>query len=236
MKASAPEGKNGAPAAEALAVPLAEGSVSGLFIAPPKPRAVYLLAHGAGAGMRHPFLASVAAELAEASVATLRFQFPYMEAKRGRPDSAPVAEATVAAALGEAERRLPKVPLFAGGKSFGGRMSSQAAAHGLLPRVRGLIFLGFPLHPPGQPSDVRGEHLSAVTVPLLFLQGTRDEFARRDLLETLAARLGTRATLHLVPDAGHSFHVPASSGRSDADVRAELVRTTAAWMEAVISG
>jgi predicted alpha/beta-hydrolase family hydrolase len=213
-----------------------EESVSGLLLVPAKPRAAYVLAHGAGAGMTHPFLAAVAAELGERGVATLRYQFPYMEARKRRPDPPVVAEAAVVAAVAEAATMLPDLPLFAGGKSFGGRMTSQAAAHGLLPAVRGLAFLGFPLHPPGKPSATRADHLSAVTVPMLFLQGARDEFADLGLLEPVVKRLAGRATLHLFPDADHSFHVPARSGRKDADVRAELVEALAAWMGKITAG
>jgi len=206
--------------------------VSGLLQGPAQPRSCYVLAHGAGAGMRHPFMAAVAADLDALGIATLRYQFPYMEQRSKRPDPPARCHATVRAAVTEAARLLPGVPLFAGGKSFGGRMTSQAQALSPLPGVHGLAFLGFPLHPPGKPSVERGEHLLDVHIPMLFLQGARDEFASLDLLQALLVRLGERATLRLSADADHSFHVPARSGRSDAQVRSELLRELAAWMEA----
>src|SRR5688572_1985596 len=204
--------------------------ISGLFQVPPDARACYVLAHGAGAGMAHPFMAAVAEGLAERGIATLRYQFLYMEQRSKRPDPPKVAHTAVRAAVAEAARRLPDVPLFAGGKSFGGRMTSQAQAAAPLPGVRGLVFLGFPLHPPGKPSNERAKHLFDVSIPLLFLQGTRDEFADLQLLEPLCRELGARATLKLFPDADHSFHVPARSGRKDSEVRAELLDTMAQWM------
>jgi hypothetical protein len=204
--------------------------VSGLLLAPAGARACYVLAHGAGAGMTHPFMASVAAELAARHIATLRYQFPYMEAGARRPDPPRLAQATVRAAVAEAARLLPALALVAGGKSFGGRMTSQAQAASRLPGVRGLAFLGFPLHPSGRPSDERAAHLSDVTVPMLFLQGTRDALADVTLLGPLVERLGPRASLRLFDDADHSFHVPARSGRKDADVRAEMLDALAGWM------
>jgi uncharacterized protein len=204
--------------------------VSGLLLAPADARACYVLAHGAGAGMAHPFMAAVAAELALRRIATLRYQFPYMEARAKRPDPPRLAQATVRAAVAEAARRLPALSLVAGGKSFGGRMTSQAQAELPLPGVRGLAFLGFPLHPSGRPSDQRGAHLFDVTVPMLFLQGTRDALADLALLRPLIERLGPRASLRLLEDADHSFHVPARTGRKDADVRAEMLDALATWM------
>jgi uncharacterized protein len=180
--------------------------------------------------MTHPFMAAAGSELAERGIATLRYQFPYMEQGSKRPDSPKVAHATVRAAVLEAARLLPAIPLFAGGKSFGGRMTSQAQAASALPGVRGLVFLGFPLHPPGQPGDERAKHLFDVQIPMLFLQGTRDEFARLDLLEPLCERLGPRATLKPFPDADHSFHVPARSGRKDSEVLKEMLDTIANWI------
>jgi len=209
--------------------------VSALLEAPPGARACYVLAHGAGAGMAHPFMANVAKGLAKRGVATLRYQFPYMEQGSKRPDAPGLAQATVRAAVAEAARLLPGVPLFAGGKSFGGRMTSRAQAETPLPGVRGLAFLGFPLHPPGQPSDERAKHLFDVQIPMLFMQGTRDEFADLRLLEPLVERLGARATLKLFQDANHSFHVPARSGRTEPEVRAELLDTLADWIETVRS-
>jgi predicted alpha/beta-hydrolase family hydrolase len=210
----------------------AERTVSGLLILPKGARALYVLAHGAGAGMAHPFMAAISAALAERRIATLRYQFPYMERGSRRPDSPALAEATVRAAVVEARALAPSLPLFAGGKSFGGRMTSQAEAHGPL-GVAGLAFLGFPLHPPGAPGDKRGEHLAAVKIPMLFLQGTKDEFAGLDLLQPLVKRLGRKAKLHLIEDGNHSFRVPAKSGRKEADVIAELADTLAGWMEGI---
>jgi uncharacterized protein len=212
------------------------GRVSGLLQAPRDARACLVLAHGAGAGMKHPFMAGVAAGLAERGVATLRYQFPYMERGAKRPDAPGVAQAAVRAAAGEAARLLPGLPLFAGGKSFGGRMSSQAQAVSPLPGVRGLAFLGFPLHAPGKASNERGEHLLSVNVPMLFLQGSRDDFADMALLAPLVERLGARALLKVFVDADHSFHVPARSGRTDAEVREDLLGALAGWMEAVALG
>jgi len=224
------------PQAKPEPITISDGAirVSGLLQAPPQSRACYVLAHGAGAGMAHPFMAAVATELAERGIATLRYQFPYMEAGSKRPDSPKVAQAAVRAAVAEAARRLPKQPLFAGGKSFGGRMTSQAQAATPLAGVRGLIFLGFPLHPAGRPSHERAEHLFAIDVPMLLLQGTRDALAALDELEPLARRLGRRATLRLYEGADHSFHVPARSGRTDAQVRGEMLDAVAAWVEKVV--
>ena len=208
--------------------------VSGLLQAPPDARACYVVAHGAGAGMAHPFMAAIAAALAQRGVATLRYQFPYMERGSKRPDAPKLAHATVRAAVAEASRRLPNLPLFAGGKSFGGRMTSQAQAASPLPGVRGLVFLGFPLHPAGKPSDERAQHLSEVRIPMLFLQGTRDALADLQLVQALVARLGARATLKLFQDADHSFHVPARTGRKDSEVMAEMMDALAQWIDMVI--
>ena len=207
-----------------------ERSVSGLFQVPADARACLVLAHGAGAGMEHPFMASVAQGLGERGIATLRYQFPYMERGSKHPDAPHLAHAAVRAAAAEAVRLVPGLPLFAGGKSFGGRMSSQAQAESALPGVRGIAFLGFPLHPPGRPSDERGTHLFEVNVPMLFLQGSRDELAGLALLQPLVARLGTRATLKVFADADHSFHVPARSGRKDDEVKVELLDALAGWI------
>ena len=209
--------------------------VSGLLLAPPNARACYVLAHGAGAGMEHPFMASVAEGLAERRIATLRYQFPYMERGSKRPDAPQLAHAAVRAAIAEISRLAPDLALVAGGKSFGGRMTSQAQAASPLPGVRGIAFLGFPLHAPGRPSDDRGKHLFDVQIPMLLLQGTRDEFADLQLLEPLVKKLGARATLKLFPDADHSFHVPARSGRIDADVRAEMLDVLAGWIDMVVN-
>jgi predicted alpha/beta-hydrolase family hydrolase len=222
--------------ASAVTIAVADGrTVSSLLQTPKGARACYVLAHGAGAGMQHAFMQAVAADLAERGIATLRYQFPYMEKGSRRPDPPKLAQATVRAAVGEAARLLPKVPLFAGGKSFGGRMTSQAQAAVPLPGVRGLAFRGFPLHPAGRPSQERGKHLFDVTIPMLFLQGTRDQLALPDQIEPLCQSLGGRATLSSVQDADHSFHVPARIGRKDADVRGEVLDILAAWIDRVIA-
>src|SRR5438093_8378657 len=210
------------------------GDVSALLVRPPDARLLYVLAHGAGAGMRHAFLEAIAQRLAERGIATLRYQFPYMERRAGRPDPPAVAAATVRAAVTEAARVAPGLPLVAGGKSFGGRMTSTAQAEAPLPGVRGLLFLGFPLHPPGKPGDSRAEHLAQVQVPMLFLQGSRDDFADLKLLRPVVKRLGERATLHIVEDGDHSFHVLKRSGRTDGDVMGELVGTIADWTRRLV--
>ena len=204
--------------------------VSALLQVPKGARACLVLAHGAGAGMTHPFLAAVAQQLADSGVASLRFQFPFMEQRRKRPDTPPVAHGAVRAAVTEALRLFPDLPLFAGGKSFGGRMTSQAHSLSPLPGVRGLVFVGFPLHPAGSPSQTRAEHLFNIQVPMLFLQGTRDALAEMSQVEALCKALGSRATLLPLPNADHSFHVPARSGRTDTDIRNELVSALAAWI------
>jgi uncharacterized protein len=206
------------------------GQVSGLFWAPANARACYVFGHGAGAGMAHPFMACIAEGLAERGIATLRYQFPYMERGSKRPDPPRLAHAVVRAAVAEAQRLAPGLPLFAGGKSFGGRMTSQAQAAAPLTGVQGLIFLGFPLHPAGRPSDERGKHLFDVRIPMLFLQGSNDKLAELRLLEPLARQLGSRAMLQPFADADHSFHVPARTGRKDADVRVELLDALAGWI------
>jgi predicted alpha/beta-hydrolase family hydrolase len=208
----------------------AERGVSGLLLAPGNARACYVFAHGAGAGMTHPFMEAVARELSERGIATLRYQFPYMENRAKRPDPPPIAHAAVRAAVAEAARSFPDTPLFAGGKSFGGRMTSQAQAAEPLAGVRGLAFFGFPLHPAGKPSAERAKHLFDVKIPMLFLQGTRDALASLEELQPVIKRLGERASLHLLDDADHSFHVPARSGRKDPDVRREMLDAFAAWI------
>ena len=208
--------------------------VSALLQVPRDARACYVLAHGAGAGMAHPFMAAIANGLAERGIATLRYQFPYMERGSKRPDTPALARATVRAAVSEASRLHPQLPLVAGGKSFGGRMTSQAQAAAPLPGVRGLVFLGFPLHPAGRPSDERARHLFDVRIPMLFLQGTRDALADVQLVRRLAGQLGTLATLKLFDDADHSFHVPARTGRNDADVRGEVMDALAGWVERIV--
>lgn len=185
--------------------------------------------------MNHPFMATVAADLALRGIATLRYQFPYMERGTKRPDPPQLAQATVRAAVAAALKALPKLPLIAGGKSFGGRMTSQAQAKASLPGVRGLAFLGFPLHPAGKPSQDRAKHLFDVKIPMLFLQGTRDTLAMLDQLEPLCQTLGGRATLKLFQDADHSFHVPARTGRKDVQVRGEVLDALVAWIDATIT-
>jgi predicted alpha/beta-hydrolase family hydrolase len=185
--------------------------------------------------MTHPFMAAVATELAERGIATLRYQFPYMEQRARRPDPPKLAHATVRAAAGEAARLVPELPLIAGGKSFGGRMTSQAQAAAPLPGVRGLAFLGFPLHPAKRPSDERAAHLFDVHVPMLFLQGTCDQLADMQLLQSVINRLGKGASLHLIQDADHSFHVAARTGRKDADVRGEMLDTFVRWTSDVVA-
>ena len=210
-------------------------SVSAVLCAPSgpvEPWAGYVFAHGAGAGMEHGFMASFANGLAERGIATLRYQFPYMEQGSKRPDAPKAAHAAVRAAVAQAVQLLPGLPLFAGGKSYGGRMTSQAQALSPLPGVRGLVFVGFPLHPADKPSDERATHLFEIDLPMLFLQGTRDELAALDLLEPLLMRLGERAMLALFEDADHSFHVRARSGRSDAQTLEAMLDTMATWARA----
>ncbi len=217
-----------------IAVGERAGEVSGLLLRPGGARLLYVLAHGAGAGMRHPFLESIAQRLAERSIATLRYQFLYMEQRGRRPDPPAVAAATVRAAVAEAARVAPGLPLIAGGKSFGGRMTSTAQAVAPLPGVRRLVFLGFPLHPPGRPDTKRAEHLAAVGIPMLFLQGDRDEFADLKLLRPVVTGLGERATLHLVEGGDHSFHVLKRSGKTDADVMGELTEAIVGWTTGIV--
>ena len=209
--------------------------VSGLLQTPPGARACYVFAHGAGAGMDHPFMAGVAKELALRGIATLRYQFPYMERGARRPDPPQQAQATVRAAVAAALDLLPGLPLIAGGKSFGGRMTSQAQAKAALHGVCGLTFLGFPLHPAGRPSQDRAVHLFEVRIPMLFLQGTRDTLAALDQLEPLCKKLGTCATLKLFADADHSFHVPVWTGRKDAQVLGDVLDALAVWLDSVIA-
>jgi len=221
-------------AAEPLRIALPQGDpVSGLLDCPSHPQAAVVLAHGAGAGMQHMFMASLAQGLAARDVATLRFQFPFAEHGGKRPDPPAVAQAAVRSAVAHAAQRLPGVPLFAGGKSFGGRMSSQAQAEEPLPDVRGLVFVGFPLHPASKPGLVRAAHLQQVHLPMLFLQGTRDALADLALMRRMHGTLGNHATLHVVEGADHAFHVLARSGRTDGEVLQELLDTMAGWMRGV---
>jgi predicted alpha/beta-hydrolase family hydrolase len=208
------------------------GVVSALLLRPSGAQACYVFAHGAGAGMTHAFMERVAAGLCDRGVATLRYQFPYMENGSRRPDAPPLAHAAVRAAVAEAARSCPGLALFAGGKSFGGRMTSQAQAVAPLAGVRGLAFLGFPLHPAGKPSDTRAGHLGDVHVPMLFIQGTRDKLAELPLLEPVVKRLGPSASLHRVAEADHTFHVLARSGRNDLEVMSEIVEQLSVWIAA----
>jgi predicted alpha/beta-hydrolase family hydrolase len=207
-----------------------ERSVSGLLEQPAKAKACYVIAHGAGAGMMHPFMQAVANGLHERRIATLRYQFPYMEQGTKRPDRPALAQATVRAAVAAAAQLAPKLPLFAGGKSFGGRMTSQAQAEHPLTRVRGLIFLGFPLHAAGKPSADRAEHLNKIDIPMLFLQGTRDTLAGLSLLQPALSALGPIATLETFEAADHSFHVPVKSGRNDTQVLALVLDAIETWI------
>ena len=211
------------------------GRVSGLLLRPERATCLLVLAHGAGAGMEHPFLAGASRRLAEGGVATLRYQFPYVEQGRRRPDPPPVLVATVRAAVAAAGEVASGVPLLAGGKSLGGRMTSSAAVDAGLPGVRGLVFLGFPLHPPGKPSTERADHLERVRVPMLFLQGTRDPFAALDLLRPICRRLGDRVTLHEIEGADHGFHVPRSAGRGQEQVLDELAAAVVDWARRLLS-
>jgi len=210
------------------------GEVSALLLRPPRARLLLVLAHGAGAGMRHAFLESVAERLAARRIASFRHQFPYTEQGRRAPNPPAVLIATVRAAVDAAAKAAPDLPLLAGGKSMGGRMTSLAASAAALPGVRGLVFLGFPLHAAGRPSRERGAHLADVGLPMLFLQGTRDKLADLDLLRPLCADLGPRATLHVVDGGDHSFHVPKRSGRSDADALDELADRIESWTATLV--
>jgi len=219
-----------------LEIEAGSSTVSALLLRPDHARACFVFAHGAGAGMTHAFMEEAATGLAARGLATLRYQFPYMEKASKRPDPPAVAHATVRAAVAEALKVCSGLPLIAGGKSFGARMTSQAQAKMPLAGVRGLGFFGFPLHPAGKPSQERADHLADVHVPMLFLQGARDKLAELNLLEPVVDRLGESATLHLVEGADHSFHVPARSGRNDREVMAEILDAFAAWSSALDAG
>lgn len=233
MLRSATAGTGAADLPQALRIEVGSGSsVGGLLQVPAAPRACLVLAHGAGAGMDHPFMVALAGALAGHGVATLRYQFPYRERGSKRPDPPALAHAAVRAAVACAAERLPQVKRYAGGKSFGGRMTSQAQADAALPGVAGLVFVGFPLHPAGRPASDRADHLGGVGLPMLFLQGTRDALAELPRMQALTEQAALRATLVLIAEADHSFHVPRGSGRSDADVIEELAAAAAAWMNA----
>lgn len=209
------------------------GAVSALLVRPDAPRACFVFAHGAGAGMKHSFMEAFANGLGERSIASLRYQFPYVEKGSKRPDPPAVAQATVRAAAAKAAQIFPDLSLIAGGKSFGGRMTSQAQAAAPLPGVRGIAFVGFPLHPAGKPSTDRADHLAKVNIPMLFLQGSRDTLAEVALIEPVVQRLGPRAMLHLVDGADHSFHVLARSGRNDREALGEILDAFVNWAGAV---
>ncbi|MQA91584.1 MAG: alpha/beta hydrolase [Gemmatimonas sp.] len=217
-----------------LKLTLGDRSVSALLLTPPNPRALYIVAHGAGAGMEHPFITAISRELGERGIATLRFNFPYMDGPRRRLDAKPVLHSSVRAAVTLGTAELPEVPIIAGGKSMGGRMTSAAQAEEPMPGVRGLVFLGFPLHPPKRLGTERADHLDQVDVPSLFLQGTRDTLADLELMGEVTAKLGRRATLHVVDGADHGFHVLKRSSRSDSEVIEELADTIADWLPAAI--
>lgn len=222
---------------EPVSIAIEDGSrVSGLLQVPSAPRACFVFAHGAGAGMQHAFMTAFASDLAARAIATLRYQFPYMERGSKRPDAPATAHAAVRAAVAEAARLVPGLALVAGGKSFGGRMTSQAQSVAPLADVRGLVFVGFPLHPAGKPADTRGAHLRDVAIPMLFLQGTRDELADLALLRPVVTQLGARASLRLFDDADHAFHVLARTGRKDAEVRAEMADVVASWIDTIREG
>jgi uncharacterized protein len=216
--------------AQRIGIAVRDGHVSGLFLRPPEAKALYLFAHGAGAGMTHRAMESNARGLAERGIATLRYQFPYMEKGSHRPDPPMVAHAAVRAATEKAVELAPDLALFAGGRSFGGRMTSQAQSIEPLTGVRGLAFLGFPLHPAGKPGIERAEHLAGIKIPMLFVSGDRDALAELDLLQPVVSGLGERATLHLVAHADHSFKVAAKSGRTSVDAEAEALDALAGWM------
>ena len=216
--------------AERLKIAVGAETVSGLLLRPPNANALYLFAHGAGAGMSHKAMESNAQGLAERGIATLRYQFLYMEKGSGRPDPPKLAQAVVRAAAAEAARLAPGLPLYAGGRSFGGRMTSQAQADAPLPEVRGLAFLGFPLHPAGKPGIERAEHLSRISIPMLFVSGDRDALAETELLRPVVAALDDKARLHLVPHADHSFKAAAKSGRTSAQAEAEALDAIAEWI------
>lgn len=221
---------------QSVSIRLDDGQrVSGLLQAPPDASACCVLAHGAGAGMGHPFMAAIADGLAGRGIAVVRYQFPYMERGGRRPDAPALAQATVRAAVTEAARLVPGCAIFAGGKSFGGRMTSEAQAASPMPGVRGLVFLGFPLHPAGRPSAERGRHLLAVNLPMLFLQGTRDALAELTRVQALVEQLGPRARLELVPEGDHSFHLPARAGRTDVEARAGILDALTGWINEVLS-
>ena len=222
-------------ASRELRIDLPDGDeMSALFDRPATPRSLLVLAHGAGAGMAHPFLEALSGELNSAGIATLRYQFPYMEKRRKVPDKPAVLTAAVRAVVDKAKELAPTLPLFAGGKSMGGRMTSTATSEHPLEGVKGLVFFGFPLHPPNRPGTKRAGHLSRVTVPMLFLQGTRDAFADLQLLRPICAQLGSRATLEVVEGADHSFHVLKTSGKNDAEVLHDLAGCVAAWTSQVL--
>jgi predicted alpha/beta-hydrolase family hydrolase len=216
---------------QALDIAFGDERVSGLLLRPEGAKALYLFAHGAGVGMNHPSMATNAQGLAERGIATLRYQFPYMEKGGKRPDPPPVAQATVRAAATAARQVAADLPLFAGGRSYGGRMSSQAQASAPLPGVRGLAFLGFPLHPPGAPGFSRAAHLERLTIPMLFVSGDRDPLADLDLLKSVVGGLGERATLHLIEGGDHGLRVLARSGRTNEEAQAEALDTMADWMK-----
>ena len=219
-----------------LGITVGDVQVSGLLLRPDEANALYVFAHGAGVGMNHPSMASNAQGLAARGIATLRFQFPYMEKGGGRPDPPAIAQATVRAAVAKAAELAPDLPLFAGGRSYGGRMTSQAQAVAPLPGVRGLVFLGFPLHPAGKPGIERADHLEQIGIPMLFVSGSRDALADMDLLKPLVAGLGEQATLHVVEGGDHGLKVLVSSGRTNDEAQAEALDAVAGWITQLSDG
>ena len=215
---------------EKIVIPIGSESVSGLLLRPADAKALYLLAHGAGTNMAHKCMVSNAEGLAARGIATLRYNFLYTEKGSKRPDAPKLAHAAIRAAAGRAAQLAGDLPTYAGGRSFGGRMTSQAQGEEPLPGVRGLAFLGFPLHPAGKPDVERAGHLADVNVPMLFVSGSRDALAELDLLRPVVAGLGDRATLHVVEHADHSFNVAAKSGRTGAEAEAEALDALAEWM------
>lgn len=207
------------------------GSVNAMFYSPANARQVLVFAHGAGAGMKNKFMEQVSLCLAEHGIATLRFNFPYMEKGKKVPDPKPVSTAAIKAAAEKAAKLCPKLPLFAGGKSFGGRMTSTAASEGLIPDVKGIIFFGFPLHAPGKPSNERAEHLYKVDIPMLFLQGSRDSLASMEFLKPVIKKLGNKAEMFIIEGADHSFHCPKEYGIKDSEVIEMICREVKRWIE-----
>jgi predicted alpha/beta-hydrolase family hydrolase len=210
------------------------GEVSAILLRPPVCHALIILGHGAGAGMRHRFMDGIAQALSAHGIGTFRYQFPFVEAGRRRPDRAPVLTGTVRAAVAAARELEPDLPLLAGGKSMGGRMTSSAQAESSLAGIRGLVFLGFPLHLPGDPSNARSDHLNDVDVPMLFVQGTRDRLAEMDRMAAVVESLGDRAELRVVQDADHGFDVLKRTGKSIAEIYDDMAVVVRSWTDTIL--